>query len=67
MSDPMMTKFDLGLIYNEVEPEASQAFERLARDHGRRFAETTREWILACKLIEWNEEAIRCGLRDIRH
>lgn len=63
----MITQFDLSAIYLEVEPHASEAFDRLAKDHGRRFAETARDWILACKLIEWNEEAIRAGLPDKRH
>lgn len=47
----------LSWIRLDNEPIASQAFNRLAADHGERFAELARDTILAQKLLAENRAA----------
>ncbi len=58
----MISGHDLDAIWMDVDPEAQEAFERLAVDHGRRFAENAKDYILSCKLLDMNKAAIRAGL-----
>lgn len=59
----MITQHDLACIYFEGNPPAQEAFDRLVRDHGRRFAEHARDYLLSCKMIDMNHEAIKAQSR----
>lgn len=54
----LQTQCLLSQIWLEVNPQASDAFDQLATDHGRRFAEIARDLLMADKMIENNERAI---------
>lgn len=60
----MITAYDLDAIWMEGEPQASAAFNRLARDHGVRFAEVAREFVLADKMLAFTQTSIeQSGLK----
>lgn len=60
-----ITSGDFDAIWLDVDPPAREAFNRLVRDHGWRFAKLAKDHILACKLIAMNEDAIKSGLQAI--
>lgn len=54
-----ITRGDLHALYFSRGPRAEAAFNRLAQDHGRNFAELARDLMQAAKLIDDNEAAIK--------
>lgn len=55
----LQTQAQLSAIWLEVDPPARDAFEQLAADHGRGFAELARDLLLADKLVRDNEASIK--------
>lgn len=53
-----VTSFDLSAIWLEAEPQASEAYQRLAANHGERFADLARDTILADKHLAFQMEFI---------
>ncbi len=54
----LITDFLRDAIWLEGEPNASEAFEKIAADHGRGFAEAYRDQLLAQKHLEATIDAI---------
>lgn len=55
---PLITDYLRDAIWMEGEPRAAEAFEQIARDHGRGFAEAYRDAIMNTKLVDWQEAVI---------
>jgi hypothetical protein len=55
----LITQYDIDAVWLEAEPQAKEAFARLVKDHGWRFAKLLREQVLEAKALDLQEEAIR--------